>query len=233
MVEYAVKSSNQWATVSTQIKPEQRRLVIPGLKPGTWYKLRMTAHNTAGSTIATYDFATLTTTGGTVAPDIQMDSSGEQIDGLMAALNFYVIIPIACTFVILIAIFGLACVCVSMKKREIQARNAANQMTDYYQSDYDAVSYIQRATMQRNMATSKQYNALDEIAPYATLPLHREYHGACNSFNEHVINQQFVIPHGFGAGSSQTETTFTFPDPPPDAFQHVTDNRNEYENDRK
>ncbi|GAB6020998.1 Down syndrome cell adhesion molecule-like protein 1 [Chamberlinius hualienensis] len=237
MVEYAVKSSNQWATVSTHIKPEQRRLVIPGLKSGTWYKLRMTAHNSAGSTIATFDFATLTNAGGTVAPEVQMDSSGEQIDGLMAALNFYVIIPVACTFVILIAIFGLACVCVSMKKREVQARNAANRMsnmTEYYQGDYDTMPYFQMATMQRQEPGSKQYSAVDEIAPYATLPLHREYRG--ESFDQYgdPMNRHFIIPHGFIAGPSQTESTFTFPDPPPDAFQPVGDTQNDgYQNEPK
>lgn len=64
MVEYAPKSTNEWNFVSNNIKPEQRRLVIPGLKPGSWHTLRMTAHNSAGSTVSEYDFATLTTHGG-------------------------------------------------------------------------------------------------------------------------------------------------------------------------
>ncbi|GAB6021006.1 Down syndrome cell adhesion molecule-like protein 1 [Chamberlinius hualienensis] len=224
MVEYAAKSSNQWTTVSTHIKPDQKRLVIPGLRPGTWYKMRMTAHNSAGSTIATYEFATLTTYGGTVAPDVQMDSSNEQIDGLMAALSYYVVVPVVCTFVILIAIFGLACVCIRMKKREIQARNNAvnrmSAMTEYYQGDnYDVMPYFQMATLHRKAAGSQQYS--DEIAPYATLPIHRQHATPTHMFEGGMINQQFTIPHGLMANTGQsTETTFVFPSPPSDiAFQ--------------
>ncbi|GAB6021007.1 hypothetical protein CHUAL_003645 [Chamberlinius hualienensis] len=108
-------------------------------------------------------------------------------------------------------------------------------MTEYYQGDtYDVMPYMQMATMQRQSASAKQYSALDEIAPYATLPIHREYRGSSSPFNGIAMNQQFIVPHGFIAGPSQTETNFTFPDPPPDAFQPATDPQNNgYQNDQK
>ena len=34
------------------------------LNPATWYNLRVTAHNNAGFSVAEYEFATLTVTGG-------------------------------------------------------------------------------------------------------------------------------------------------------------------------
>lgn len=34
------------------------------LEPAQWYHLRVTAHNNAGFTVAEYEFATLTITGG-------------------------------------------------------------------------------------------------------------------------------------------------------------------------
>lgn len=64
IVEYAPKLSKVWTFVSNNIKPEQRKLVIPGLTSGTWYSLRMIAHNSAGSSAAEFDFATLTKSGG-------------------------------------------------------------------------------------------------------------------------------------------------------------------------
>lgn len=64
VVAYAPKYSSDWTFVSNNVKPEQKRLVIPGLASGTWYSLRMTAHNSAGSSVAEYDFATLTKAGG-------------------------------------------------------------------------------------------------------------------------------------------------------------------------
>lgn len=38
--------------------------MVLDLEPATWYNLRITAHNSAGFTVAEYDFATLTVTGG-------------------------------------------------------------------------------------------------------------------------------------------------------------------------
>jgi hypothetical protein len=38
--------------------------IIVDLHPGSQYKLRVTAHNTAGSTVANFRFATLTAVGG-------------------------------------------------------------------------------------------------------------------------------------------------------------------------
>ena len=37
------------------------------LNPATWYNLRVTAHNNAGFSVAEYEFATLTVTGGEFA----------------------------------------------------------------------------------------------------------------------------------------------------------------------
>lgn len=39
--------------------------VVLDLEPATWYNVRITAHNSAGFTVAEYEFATLTVTGGT------------------------------------------------------------------------------------------------------------------------------------------------------------------------
>ena len=38
--------------------------VVLDLNPATWYNLRVTAHNNAGFSVAEYEFATLTVTGG-------------------------------------------------------------------------------------------------------------------------------------------------------------------------
>ena len=44
------------------------------LSPETHYKLRMTAHNSAGSTVSIYRFTTLTFGGATVAPELIIHS---------------------------------------------------------------------------------------------------------------------------------------------------------------
>ena len=41
--------------------------VVLDLAPGSWYNLKVTAHNNAGFAVAEYEFATLTVTGGKLA----------------------------------------------------------------------------------------------------------------------------------------------------------------------
>lgn len=57
------RESNEWNQISNNVKPETNFVVLD-LEPATWYNLRITAHNSAGFTVAEYDFATLTVTGG-------------------------------------------------------------------------------------------------------------------------------------------------------------------------
>ncbi|KAK7068697.1 hypothetical protein SK128_024053 [Halocaridina rubra] len=47
---------------SNQVKPIGN-YVIMELTPATWYNLRISAHNNAGSSVAEYECATLTLTG--------------------------------------------------------------------------------------------------------------------------------------------------------------------------
>ena len=49
--------------VSNSVKPGGNFVVLD-LGPASWYNLLVTAHNKAGSTVAEYEFATFTTTGG-------------------------------------------------------------------------------------------------------------------------------------------------------------------------
>lgn len=50
---------------SNQVKPTGN-YVIMELTPATWYNLRISAHNNAGSSVAEYECATLTVTGGKI-----------------------------------------------------------------------------------------------------------------------------------------------------------------------
>lgn len=45
--------------------------MVLDLDPATWYNVRITAHNSAGFTVAEYEFATLTVTGGIYPHPIQ------------------------------------------------------------------------------------------------------------------------------------------------------------------
>ena len=54
-----------WSVVSNNVKPGGNFVVLD-LNPATWYNLKVTAHNNAGFSIAEYEFATLTATGGEI-----------------------------------------------------------------------------------------------------------------------------------------------------------------------
>ncbi|GAB6026404.1 hypothetical protein CHUAL_012607 [Chamberlinius hualienensis] len=173
-VEYAPRSSNEWTLISDDVKPMQRRLVVPNLKSGTWYGLRMKAFNSAGSHVAEYNFATLTNIGATISPEFQSDSASEEIDSLMSYLNFYLIVPVICTIIVLLAILGAACFYIKMKKRELsRARALQSQMsvagTLRPGARSGSFSYIQR----RNLGTNERGHTRtdEELAPYATFQL--------------------------------------------------------------
>lgn len=64
VIEYQIADQNSWLLASKSVQANDRVYVVSDLKPGTKYNLRVTAHNNAGSTVAVYNFTTLTAAGG-------------------------------------------------------------------------------------------------------------------------------------------------------------------------
>ena len=60
---FAFRSHHDWTLVSNSVKAGGNFVVLD-LNPATWYNLKVTAHNNAGFSVAEYEFATLTVTGG-------------------------------------------------------------------------------------------------------------------------------------------------------------------------
>jgi hypothetical protein len=65
IVEFRDGRSADWTLSSNNVQPTERVYNIVDLVPATKYNLRVTAHNNAGSTVAVYNFTTLTSEGGT------------------------------------------------------------------------------------------------------------------------------------------------------------------------
>lgn len=59
----SIRDQTEWNQISNNVKPGGNFVVLD-LDPATWYNVRITAHNSAGFTVAEYEFATLTVTGG-------------------------------------------------------------------------------------------------------------------------------------------------------------------------
>ena len=81
VVEYQPSGHHEWNLVSNNVKPglSGGLFLISDLRPGTAYTLRMTAHNSAGSTVATFPFSTLDSEG--ALPSSMVNSPGSPLGG--------------------------------------------------------------------------------------------------------------------------------------------------------
>nr|XP_036231664.1 Down syndrome cell adhesion molecule-like protein Dscam2 [Bactrocera oleae] len=137
VVENKKREHAEWNQISNNVKPDNNYVVLD-LEPATWYNLRITAHNSAGFTVAEYDFATLTVTGGTIAPLDDGRGAGNlntriRLPAWMPEwldLNFMV--PLIAT-VIVVAV-GILVVCVALSRR--RADDLRGGQKDVY---YDVV----------------------------------------------------------------------------------------------
>lgn len=64
VVRYKRLHTSDWKMAASSVSQQQEKVTIRDLSPGTWYNIRVTAHNVAGSTVAEYEVATLTMEGG-------------------------------------------------------------------------------------------------------------------------------------------------------------------------
>ncbi|GLH10491.1 Protein sidekick [Gryllus bimaculatus] len=110
VVEYRARTQSSWTLVSNNIQQEE--LIIPDLTPATWYALKVTAHNDAGSSMQEFVFATKTRGGDTLLSEMVPDTS-EQQGSFYTHLN--VIIPIVSGIICTIA--ASICVCIIVHRR--------------------------------------------------------------------------------------------------------------------
>nr|XP_049465890.1 Down syndrome cell adhesion molecule-like protein Dscam2 isoform X35 [Anopheles coluzzii] len=115
VVEHKKKDQIDWNQISNNVKPGGNFVVLD-LEPATWYNLRVTAHNNAGFTVAEYEFATLTITGGTVAPIFGSVQPGTIYPPWIPHwIDLNVMVPLIAT-VIVVAV-GVLVICVAISRR--------------------------------------------------------------------------------------------------------------------
>ncbi|XP_068200860.1 cell adhesion molecule Dscam1-like [Palaemon carinicauda] len=105
-VEYRQHASSSFISLRDHVPPTPDSFTIPELAPLTWYQLRVTATNAAGTATATYDVATASLTGATLAPEsvVEVVKGG----GPPLYLDPHVLAPIvsgiACTLALLLCV---------------------------------------------------------------------------------------------------------------------------------
>ncbi|XP_061381092.1 cell adhesion molecule Dscam2 isoform X10 [Danaus plexippus] len=111
VVENKKKGAAEWNQISNAVKPGGNFVVLD-LEPATWYVLRITAHNNAGFNVAEYEFATLTMTGGTIAPAREVGDGTltpeQTLKIILSHLNL--IVPVVAAILVIIIAIVVVCV---------------------------------------------------------------------------------------------------------------------------
>ncbi|XP_044018814.1 Down syndrome cell adhesion molecule-like protein Dscam2 isoform X18 [Aphidius gifuensis] len=146
VIENKKKHQTEYAQVSNNVKAGGNFVVLD-LEPANWYHLRVTAHNNAGFAVAEFEFATLTITGGTIAPPIR-NTIHENVDvrrffpWLPPWLDINIVVPVGATVVVIIV--GIVVICVALSRRtrgpeQTRLRAIPSGDEKYYEGQYDVV----------------------------------------------------------------------------------------------
>ncbi|KAB7494490.1 Down syndrome cell adhesion molecule-like protein Dscam2, partial [Armadillidium nasatum] len=127
VVEYKLRHETEWKMASNQVRPTGN-YVIMELTPASRYNLRISAHNNAGSSVAEYECATLTLTGGTIAPAREVPTFGA--GDLPLYLNLNLIVPVVSAAVVIVLAVVIICY--------LRGRNAPIKEEVYQQYQYNA-----------------------------------------------------------------------------------------------
>ncbi|XP_033228370.1 Down syndrome cell adhesion molecule-like protein Dscam2 [Belonocnema kinseyi] len=100
-VEYRRRIGTEpWILVASRAT---ENLVIRDLKPASWYSLRLTAHNDAGSTQTQVEFATTTLSGISIGPPNDLVMDDDTVKGIPSYKIFYIVVPLVCAIVLIIS----------------------------------------------------------------------------------------------------------------------------------
>ncbi|GLH12136.1 Down syndrome cell adhesion molecule-like protein Dscam2 [Gryllus bimaculatus] len=163
VVQYRPEGAQQWTLVSNSLKP-QRRFTISGLTPSSMYRLKIEAHNIAGSSKETYSFVTLTKDGD--PPPLEL------VKGGTVSTPFYTDVRIMVPLVIaVIALFGTA-IAVGICWRNKHSRPLKESLDNQQNAEAQRERYyatIHKVAVQA--AGDKIPETSEDISPYATFQL--------------------------------------------------------------
>ncbi|XP_076279934.1 Down syndrome cell adhesion molecule 3 isoform X5 [Lasioglossum baleicum] len=100
-VEYRRRVSTEpWILVASRAT---ENLIIRDLKTASWYSLRLTAHNDAGSTQTQMEFATTTLSGVSIGPPNDFIMEDDVKKAVPNQKVLYVVVPLVCAIVLIIS----------------------------------------------------------------------------------------------------------------------------------
>ncbi|XP_050054071.1 cell adhesion molecule Dscam2 isoform X41 [Aphis gossypii] len=198
VVEHKKKLQSEWTQVSNNVRPGGNFVVLD-LDPASWYHLRVTAHNNAGFSVAEYEFASLTLSGGTIAParEVHHNGFGSATDTAIRIIlaNLNLVIPVTSALLVIIVAIIFLCY---LKKRGVEIKD---DMTVYNQSmimggntldkrhaDFnDELGYIAPPNRKLPPVPGSNYNTCDRIKRGFPGPYHG--HGTWNPRARHMYEE--------------------------------------------
>ncbi|CAH0555673.1 unnamed protein product [Brassicogethes aeneus] len=186
VIEHKKKINTEWIQVSNNVKPTQN-FVLLDLDPAIWYHLRVTAHNNAGFNVAEYEFATLTVTGGTIAPAREIPKE-DTIQIILANLNL--VVPVVAA--VLVIIVAIIVICVlrgkgNYNKDDVvynQTCNAASTLDKRRPDLRDELGYIAPPNRKLPPVPGSNYNTCDRIKRGAHYRSHSTWDPRRNLYEE-------------------------------------------------
>lgn len=154
-VEYRRRVSTEpWILVASKAT---ENLVIRDLKTASWYCLRLTAHNDAGSTQTQMEFATTTLSGVSIGPPNDLIMEDDVKRAIPNHKVLYVVLPLVCAIVLIISagILGY----VMLKRSGRCARIGASVCCAKTEGVYSAGVFAGRITWGRCCLGSSRINS--------------------------------------------------------------------------
>nr|CAD7403650.1 unnamed protein product [Timema poppensis] len=168
VVEHKKRNSLEWNQISNNVKPGGNFVVLD-LDPANWYHLRVTAHNNAGFTVAEYEFATLTITGGTIAPARELPDQNAESPITILMSNLNLVVPVASALLVIIIAVIVICVMRGKSnhhKDDVVYNQSAggNSTMDKRRPDLrDELGYIAPPNRKLPPVPGSNYNTCDRI----------------------------------------------------------------------
>ncbi|XP_042886479.1 serine/arginine repetitive matrix protein 2-like isoform X2 [Penaeus japonicus] len=172
VIEYKERGSASWTLVSNHVRwDNETEYVVLDLNPAHRYTLRVTAHNSAGSSVATYPFTTLTPLGATLSPEVIVHGAVGTAPWYLDS-HILMAVIVACILVLLAACIAIAYTC-----RRTRTHTQTYKEVGHIHNDLTPDSGLTSDTMTRvhSLEILEAYTpstlplgAYDEISPYAT-----------------------------------------------------------------
>ncbi|XP_053986908.1 cell adhesion molecule Dscam2 isoform X2 [Hylaeus volcanicus] len=195
-VEYRRRVGTEpWILVASRAT---ENLIIRDLKTASWYSLRLTAHNDAGSTQTQMEFATTTLSGVSIGPPNDLIMEDDVKKAIPNQKVLYVVVPLVCAIVLVISAAILGYV---MLKRSGRANYLGEMLPGQQQNQPSGLGLVQQQQHQQHHHLSSCMSTVQKSTAerdnrrnhqvYTSSPVKQENHKS----NDHGSEMYEISPY--------------------------------------